>query len=247
MPPSKLLITNDDGIDAPGIATLYLAAEAFGERIVVAPDTARSGSGHAVTTNTPLLLTRLREGWFSSSGTPADCSRIALTHLAPETDWVLSGINRGGNLGADTYISGTVAAAREAVFLGKKAIALSQYVRADVPLDWEWSLRQVVRVLQALMVKPIAPDCFWNVNLPHLPPGSPDPEIVFCGLDWRPLDVGFREAESLSSTANDSEHSGRLIHYTGKYHNRDREPGRDVAVCFEGAISVTRIPLDVTG
>ncbi len=240
MPPPKLIITNDDGIDAPGIATLYLAAEGFGERIVVAPDTVRSGSGHAVTTSDPLTLTSVRDGWFATNGTPADCSRIALTHLVRDADWVLSGINRGGNLGADTYISGTVAAAREAVFLGKKAIALSQYVRPDLPVDWEWSLRQAARVLRDLVARPIASDSFWNVNLPHLAPGSADPEIVFCGLDWRPLDVGFREASPLGD-------SPRIIHYTGRYHGRDREPGRDVAVCLGGAIAVTRIPLDVTG
>ena len=99
---ARIIITNDDGIDAPGIAALYLAADFLGERIVLAPDKVRSGAGHAVTTNDPVLLSRVRDGWFSTTGTPADCTRLALTHVAGDADWVLSGINRGGNLGVDT-------------------------------------------------------------------------------------------------------------------------------------------------
>lgn len=242
---ARILLTNDDGIDAPGLNTLFLAAERFGERVVVAPDTVRSGSGHAVTTTDPLVLLNPRSGWYATSGTPADCSRIALTHLAQDVDLVLSGINRGGNLGADTYISGTVAAAREATFLGKRAIALSQYVRPDWPLDWEWSLRQAVRVLERLLREPLPGGHFWNVNFPHLAPGSRDPELVFCGLDLNPLDVGFRPVPGVA--APESSAAGQRFHYTGKYHGRDRSPGRDVAVCFDGAIAITRIPLDITG
>jgi 5'-nucleotidase len=95
-------------------------------------------------------------------------------------------------------------------------------------------------VLRRLVEEPLEADAFWNVNLPHLPPGAPDPELVFCGLDLRPLDVGFRSGEALGD-------GGQLLHYTGKYHGRERAPGRDVAVCFGGAIAVTLIPLDITG
>ncbi len=235
----RIIITNDDGIDAPGLATLFRAAEGLGELLVVAPSGPRSGAGHSVTTNNPMILTPMGENWLSVSGTPADCSRVALAHLAPDAEWVLSGINRGGNLGADTYISGTVAAAREAAFLGKKAIAVSQYVRPDLELDWEWTLRQAARIIRLLMARPLGESAFWNVNLPHLPPGFPDPEAVFCGLDLCPLDVGFRDGEA-------SGNGGAFVHYTGKYHGRDRTKGRDVEVCFAGSIAVTRIPLDIT-
>src|SRR5262245_38934404 len=126
----ELLLTNDDGIDAPGIEALHQAVEGLGRCLVVAPDSARSGAGHSVTTKEPILVRRIREGWHALAGTPADCTRVALTQLATRTDWVLAGINRGGNLGADTYISGTVAAAREAAFLGRPSMAISQYVRS---------------------------------------------------------------------------------------------------------------------
>jgi 5'-nucleotidase len=234
-----LLITNDDGIDAPGLEALIDAASGLGRILVVAPDDARSGAGHSVTTREPILVKKVDEGRYALCGTPADCTRLALTELAPGVDWVLSGINRGGNLGADTYISGTVAAAREAAFLGRPAIAISQYVRADLELDWEWTVGRAATVLRRLLDLPLSPRSFWNVNLPHLPPGSPEPEMVFCGLDLCPLDVRFR----LERIAERPE---RLVaHFEGNYHGRRRDIGRDVEVCFGGRIAVTEIPLDI--
>lgn len=238
--PPRIVITNDDGIDAPGLAALYLAAEGLGERVVVAPDGPRSGAGHSVTTHEPVRVAAVREGWYSVGGTPADCSRIALTCIAPDAAWVLAGINRGGNLGADTYISGTVAAAREATFLGRRAIALSQYLRPDLEVDWEWTLRQSSIILRSLMAAPQRPSAFWNVNFPHLPPGSRTPEPVFCRLDICPLDVRFRVDRPLDDP-------GAHAHFTGNYHGRQRNPGRDVEVCFGGSIAITEIPLDLEG
>jgi 5'/3'-nucleotidase len=235
----ELLLTNDDGIDAPGIQALHQAAAGLGHLLVVAPDTARSGAGHSVTTREPILVQKVREGWHALAGTPADCTRVALTQLATRADWVLAGINRGGNLGADTYISGTVAAAREAAFLGRPAMALSQYIRADLELDWEWTVRQAAIVIRRLMDLPLSPRSFWNVNLPHLPEGSADPELVFCGLDLCPLDVRFR-------MERDGRRENVLVaHFEGNYHGRQRDVGRDVEVCFGGRIAVTEIPLDI--
>ncbi|MCU0537977.1 MAG: 5'/3'-nucleotidase SurE, partial [Hydrococcus sp. Prado102] len=107
-----LIITNDDGIDAPGIRALYKALNNQG--IIVAPKDHLSGCGHQVTTTRPIHLQKRSPNEYAVDGTPADCTRLAITHIAPETKWVLSGINAGGNLGIDTYISGTVAAVREA-------------------------------------------------------------------------------------------------------------------------------------
>ncbi|MBC7817459.1 MAG: 5'/3'-nucleotidase SurE, partial [Planctomycetaceae bacterium] len=121
----KFLLTNDDGIDAPGLRLLAEIAREFGEVIVVAPDGVRSGCGHQVTNDRPLALTNVRPGEFACDGTPADCARLGLKHIAADVDWVLSGVNDGGNLGIDVYMSGTVAAVREAVLLGKPGIALS--------------------------------------------------------------------------------------------------------------------------
>ena len=233
----RILLTNDDGIDAPGIAALHRAAESLGSIVVVAPDGPRSGSGHAVSTHEPFRVTAVREGWYALGGTPADCSRFALTTLG-KFDWVLSGINRGGNLGADTYISGTVAAAREAVFLGTPSIAVSQYVRKAVELDWDRTVKLAARVIRELIAARLGPRAFWNVNLPHLDPGTPDPELVFCGLDLCPLDVRFRIENGVNGTPT-------VATFIGDYHGRRRDPGRDVEVCFGGRIAVTRIPLEI--
>src|SRR2546421_90555 len=101
----RLLLTNDDGIDAPGLESLLSAVTTLSEAIVVAPDCHLSGCGHRVTTNSPIRLATRAAGRWAIDGTPADCVRVALMHLTADIDWVLSGINEGGNLGADVYHS----------------------------------------------------------------------------------------------------------------------------------------------
>ena len=108
----KLLLSNDDGIDAPGLAALLAAARGFGEPVVVAPAGPQSGVSHMITWEKGVRLEPRGTGAFAVHGTPADCARLGLLRVAPETAWVLSGINHGGNLGADVYYSGTVAALR---------------------------------------------------------------------------------------------------------------------------------------
>ena len=182
-----IALTNDDGIDAPGLMALREAVAQVSEEPVwlIAPDSHLSGCGHQVTTHQPLRIEERAEGHIAVSGTPADCTRLALTHLCPEARWLLSGINFGGNLGVDEYISGTVAAVREATILGVRAIAFSQYRdRRLPPPDWHVSRRYAVAVLQALMARPLEAGCFWNVNFPHRPqreegPEPSIPEIVF--------------------------------------------------------------------
>src|SRR5262245_18020009 len=125
----KILLTNDDGIDAPGIVTLHQIATQFGDSVIVAPHVALSGCSHQVTTDRPIRVTTLANNRHSIDGTSSDCVRIGLLQFATDVDWVLSGINDGGNMGVDVFMSGTVAAAREATLLGKKAVAISQYRR----------------------------------------------------------------------------------------------------------------------
>ena len=131
----QFLLTNDDGIDAPGLKALQEAAAPLGSAVVLAPDRHLSGCSHQATTSRGLVLEEVGANRYSLDGSPVDCTRIGLYRLAPQTQWVLSGVNEGGNMGADVYLSGTVAAAREACLLGKPAIAFSQYVRRR-PLDW---------------------------------------------------------------------------------------------------------------
>jgi 5'-nucleotidase len=229
MPRPRILVTNDDGWDAPGLAALKALAEPLGEVYVVAPRDPHSYAGHRVTTASPLELTSTGPREFHLSGTPADCVRVALTELVPDIDWILSGINRGGNLGADIHSSGTVAAAREAALLGRPAIAISQYVRRDLALLWNCSAALAAPVLAQLMQSPPVPKEFWNINLPHLEPGI-DPPVVHCDPDDQPLDVRFRR-------------DGDVFHYAGTYIARPRTDGRDVASCFGGAVTVSRLRL----
>jgi 5'-nucleotidase len=225
----KLLLTNDDGFDAPGLQALREAAGQLGEPVVVAPAAAHSGCSHRVTTDQPIRVTARPTG-FVVEGTPADCVRVARHRLAPDAAWVLSGINSGGNLGADVYVSGTVAAVREAVLHGWPGVAVSQYRKRGVPLDWSRSAAWLVPVLRQLFARPWTPGTFWNVNLPHLEPGAGVPEMVECPLDLGPLPLSFRT-------------DGELFHYDGDYHGRPRGPGTDVDVCFRGQIAVTLLRL----
>jgi 5'-nucleotidase len=226
----RLLLVNDDGIHAPGLAALERAVAGLGTAVVIAPDRHLSGCGHQATTHRALELTELAAGRHMLDGTPADCTRIGLTLLAPGTDWVMAGINEGGNLGADVYMSGTVAAVREAALLGKPGVAISHYVRRGVPVDWDLAARWTQEVLLRLLSRPAPPGTYWSVNLPHLSPAGLLPEIVECPLDRNPLPVRFEQVE------------GRW-HYRGNYHERPRHPGHDVEVCFSGRIAVTRLML----
>src|SRR5262245_7937110 len=133
----KLLLSNDDGIGAPGLEALLQAARTIGDPVVVAPAGPQSGVSHAVTAHGPLRIEPRGNDRFAVHGTPADCARIGLLKLVPDAAWVLSGINHGGNLGADVYYSGTVAAVREAVLHGWPGVAVSQYRHEKREFDWE--------------------------------------------------------------------------------------------------------------
>ncbi len=227
----KFLLTNDDGIDAPGLQALLAAAQMLGGSVVVAPASPQSGVSHAVTYEGALRVEERGDGRWAVHGTPADCTRAGLLRLVPDAQWVLSGINQGGNLGADVYYSGTVAAVREAVLHGWPGIAFSHYQERGRELDWPRAAQWVERVLADLLARPTEPGLFYNVNLPHLAPAEPDPEIVFCPLDPHPLPLSYRHEEN-----------GEW-HYDGDYHARQRIAGADVDVCFSGHIAVTAIRL----
>lgn len=227
----KILLTNDDGFEAEGLAALADAAAGLGRLVWVAPHAHVSGCSHQVTTHQPLRVHEKQPNRFAIEGTPADCVRIGLAHIAPDADWVLSGINHGGNLGADVHISGTVAAVREAALHGKPGIALSHYRRRDTIIDWPRAARLLAPLLADLCRRPWQPGTFWNINLPHLDVSGADPAVVICPLETGPLPLSFRE-------------EGGLFHYNGNYHERQRQPGSDVDVCFRGDIAVTLLSID---
>ncbi len=227
----KLLLTNDDGIDASGIAALTEAARHIGQPIVVAPAGAQSGVSHRVTWETGVRIEARGEDRYAIHGTPADCTRLGLLHLVPEASWILSGINHGANLGADVYYSGTVAAVREAVLHGWPGIAVSHYFNRGMEFDWARATRWTIPILQDLTARPRVAGSFYNVNLPHLRPEDPEPEIVECDLDPKPLPLNYRHEEA----------SG--LYYAGEYRLRPRTPGADVDVCFGGKIAITAVRL----
>jgi 5'-nucleotidase len=186
---------------------------------------------HAITWESGVHLESRGVDRFAVHGTPADCARLGLLRVAADARWVLSGINLGGNLGADVYYSGTVAAVREAVLHGWPGIAFSQYLRRGLDPDWERAARLAALVLPEILTRPIEPGLFYNVNLPHLTADEPDPEIVFCPLDPNPLPLSYRHEEN-----------GRHF-YDGDYQARARVAGADVDVCFGGRTSVTALRL----
>lgn len=234
------LLSNDDGIDAPGIAALATALkhlDRLGQtsQMVVAPDRQYSGCGHQVTVDRPIAVTQRDSHHYAVSGTPADCIRLALSQFCPKPSWILSGINAGGNLGVDAYISGTIAAVREGAMQGIPGIAISQYHDRQKPWDWEQSTQLTTRVLAKLLEWGCDPGTFWNVNLPHLADQQEGktleqaiPDLVMCAASTSPLPVNYRQTPD-------------GYWYYGDYQSREALAGTDVATCFAGNIAIVRM------
>ncbi|PID40152.1 MAG: 5'/3'-nucleotidase SurE [Proteobacteria bacterium] len=227
----KIVVTNDDGYDQPGLEALVEAVAHLGEVTVIAPATPMSNVGHRVTMKDPIRVDDLAHPrTYVVHGTPADCSRLAVKQFVPDADWIIAGINPGANLGSDVYQSGTVAAAREAAILGVHAVAVSQYIARDWSVDWAATQAQVRRYLPLVLQKPLATGQFWNINLPS-PVDAKTPLILrYCPVDKNPHRYRY-------------EKDGGIYRYEGVIHNRPRSVGSDVDVCFGGAISVSRLEI----
>jgi 5'-nucleotidase len=168
---------------------------------------------------------------WTVAGTPADCVRVAVFALGIQPQWVLSGINHGGNMGQDIPISGTVAAAREAAYHGIRAVALSHYMIQGIPFDWPRITAWSQDALRSVMAEEHVDGRFWNVNFPHLLLGTEaTPPLVKTSACRSPLNVGY---------VPDDE--GYI--YTASYAKRPRDPGSDVAACFDGNISISSLHL----
>ncbi len=182
----------------------------------------------------PLSLVQRGPNSYELDGTPADCVRIALTQLEGRFDWVLSGINHGSNLGADVYVSGTVAAAREAWLQGVRAIALSQFRSGgiDSKFDWQPAENLTRKILQLLVGSAsLHGRCLVNVNFPDVVALSMDVgdvDIKWCELDPNPLPTQFK------STAEG-------FVYSGVYRERARKEGCDIDLCFSGNVALTKL------
>jgi 5'-nucleotidase len=165
-----ILVSNDDGIDAPGLATLAAVAAAFGTVWVVAPDRERSAQSHALTMHQMLRVHPAGERRFSVSGTPADCVYLGIHHLLPNPPaLVLSGINNGSNLGNDVFYSGTVAAAMEGCLAGFPAIAFSLHRGGDGERPWGTAAAVARRLIANVLADGLPDRTLLNVNIPDVP------------------------------------------------------------------------------
>jgi len=226
----NILITNDDGIDAPGLCALENALMSLGHNaITIAPQSQYSECSHQINTKRYLELKMAGASRHSLNGSPADCVRIGLfTHKQP-IDLICSGINAGGNLGVDVYYSGTVAAAREALIHGIPAIAFSNYLEHDQAVNWDHASKAIAHNFEFLLSL-ISKKTILNVNFPSkLDPWQEVPWIQ-APLEKAPLPLAFEKHQD----------SWR---YTGSYPDRIKTVGSDVDVCFSGKISITQIPL----
>ena len=164
----RILLSNDDGYQAPGLKALHDALAALAECIVVAPDRDRSGASNSLTLEQPIRATTAENGFIRVEGTPTDCVHLAITGLLrEEPDMVVSGINSGANMGDDVLYSGTVAAATEGRFLGYPAIAVS--IASHTPRHLDTAARIAAELVARLRARPLPAESILNVNVPDLP------------------------------------------------------------------------------
>jgi 5'-nucleotidase len=239
------LLTNDDGIDALGLQALGEAIGSIGTMAMVAPDTVRSCCSHAVTTAEALQVVQINSVRWKVSGTPADCIRVAIKHLRIRPKWVLSGVNEGGNLGVDIHYSGTVAGAREAALMGFRSMAISQYLRRDRPRHWDLSALRAIHAWSHLQSLELRPTEFWNINLPVVESARVDLPLVQCGPEPQMLTYDFAcvdpESTDMGPPDMGPPDQTQWLKYRSNYQERPRSESLDVAQCFSGQITATRL------
>jgi 5'-nucleotidase len=237
----RVLLTNDDGIDAPGLAVLEAVAATLAREVwVVAPEHDQSGTSHSISLHAPLRYSRQGERRFGVAGTPGDCVVMAVRHLmldAPPT-LVLAGVNRGANLGVETVFSGTVGAAMAGVLLGLPSIALSQAFTDRSVVRWETARTRAPEVIRRLLAVGWSDQACLNVNFPDVAPESAGP------LTLTRQGVGLvRRIDVVART----DPRGLDYHWL-KFHRAPREEAADTeaAVIAAGGISVTPLQFERT-
>ncbi len=230
-----ILVTNDDGILSPGITALERVAARFGEVAVVAPEREVSGVSHAITLTEPLRARVAGPMRWGLTGTPADCVFVACNHLLPRRpDLVLSGINRGPNLGYDVLYSGTVGGAMEGTIQGVPSVAVSLVSEADFP--FEWTQPHLVPLLEKVLAEGLPPRVTLNVNLP-------DASIA----PWR----GFRVTRlgnrfySSDVVARQDPRGGEYLWIGGTRVTNETAPDSDCGAVHDGYGSVTPLTNDL--
>ena len=237
----RILLTNDDGIDAPGLKVLGRIARQLSRDVwVCAPETEQSGAGHSLTLRRPLRLRRVSSRRFAVDGTPTDCMVLAIHSILKDQppDLVLSGVNRGGNMGEDITYSGTVAAAMEATILGVPAISLSQHIGEDhTKAHWQTAEKHAPGIIRRLCDSGWPIGTLINVNFPDVPGG-----VV------RGVEVTRQGQRKVGENLHERvDPRGRPYYWIGALKNNIKpRPGSDLAVVAAGSISVTPVHLDMT-
>jgi len=235
----KLLISNDDGIEAEGIRVLADSMRVMGTVTIVAPDKNRSGASNSLTLDAPIRITELEDAVYRVSGTPTDCVHVALTGLLDEDpDIVVSGINAGANLGDDVIYSGTVAAAMEGRFLGYPAVALSLVFNDDVDTHhYDTAGEAAIRLVRQLQRDPLPADTILNVNVPNCPWSE------IRGFEVTRLGHRHRAEPVVKAT----DPRGREMYWIGPAGaEQDAGTGTDFDAVRRNFISVTPIHVDLT-
>jgi 5'-nucleotidase len=235
---SRILVTNDDGIDADGLKILAEVAGTLSSDVwICAPATEQSGASHSLTMHRPVRLEQLGARRFSVDGTPTDCVLLAINHLLKaHKPWlVLSGINRGANIGDDVIYSGTIAAAMEATMLGVKAIALSLERREE--LYWQTPRQFAGPLIKSLAELEWPKQSFLSVNFPAMPVDGVK-GVVSAATGTRK--IGDRVSQHIDPR-------GRPYYWIGTMIEEEAAtPGSDIALLRAGYITVSPLGLDLT-
>jgi 5'-nucleotidase len=232
----RILLSNDDGYFAPGLAALAEGLAPLGEITVVAPERDRSGASNSLTLDRPLMLRRAHNGFFYVNGTPTDCVHMAVTGLLDfEPDLVVSGINSGSNMGDDTLYSGTVAAATEGYLLGIPSIAVSLTSKEFV--HYATAARVARELVERLERAPFGAPVLLNVNVPDVPYDE------LKGVEVTRL--GRRhKAQPVVAGKNPR---GETVYWVGPAGAaREAGPGTDFHALERGAVSITPLQMDLT-
>ncbi|PJD90442.1 MAG: 5'/3'-nucleotidase SurE [Legionella sp.] len=232
----KILISNDDGVFAPGLRELATELAQIAEVVVVAPDRNRSGASNSLTLTRPLTVKKMENGYYSVEGTPTDCVHLALTGLFDcSFDMVVSGINDGANLGDDVLYSGTVAAAMEGRHLGLPAIAVS--MAGEHVVHYATAAKITRQLVNQLQTNGLPSQTILNVNVPDVPLAQLN-EIQVTRLGAR---------HCAEPVVKETDPRGRAIYWIGKPGaEADSGMGTDFFAVKSGAVSITPLHLDMT-
>jgi len=247
----RILITNDDGINAPGLATLTAIAQEVagpdGEVWTVAPAFEQSGVAHCISYAHPTMIAKLADRRYAAEGAPADCVLAALYDVMKDNrpDLVLSGVNRGNNAADNTLYSGTIGAVMEAALQGVRGIALSQFFgpeNRDLEDSFEAAAMHGAATVKALLDKGIWTNddyrTFYNVNFP--------PVAASAVKGMKVASQGFRKETFFGMEASVAPNGRRFLWVTGGPQDRPTGPGTDVTANLDGYVSVTPMRADLT-